>query len=332
MSDFEHYLTDSSYARAYGFNGKGLIYVENERDCAFWEEIIEATNPEQYEIKRSITDDEKSRGKRRLERLYGQLNESVLVAIDADFDYLCPNKSDSSSYVSGNYILHTFSYSRESVMCNEETINDTIKKIRFYEKANFSINDVLIKYSSLCYKTLPPFLFLLNNRNDLANEQSFHDDLTINQSKETPLFKNNFEFNFGIFEAIDVKTSLRLERYMAEITSKNMLADYVLFKDEILKLGLNEGSAYRFISGHLLYENLILPILKKIKSNLLTIEVENVKFLHEGDSQAIKENVAGLRNHFTEKCSYITMMENCEKTKKDPIYLSILDKALKIRM
>ena len=40
MSNFEDYLTNSSYAKAYGFNGKGIIYIENERDLSFWEKII----------------------------------------------------------------------------------------------------------------------------------------------------------------------------------------------------------------------------------------------------------------------------------------------------
>lgn len=327
MRDFEHYFTDPSYAQAYGFNSKGLIYLENERDCAFWEEVLEATNPNQYDIKRSIAENNKSRGKRSLEKLYSTLNPNVLVAIDADFDYLCPKNTDYSEYISGDYILHTFSYSRESVMCNVESINDTIKKIRLYEKSNFNISDIIKTYSIICYKALPKFLFLFNLRNENVNESSFHDDLTISPSKELPLFTSDFEFNLAIFKQLEEKVEARLNRHNEIIESENLSAEFDLYLEHLLTLGFNENNAYRYISGHLIYENLILPILKAIKSTLLRIEIEKVKELHKGNSEAIKANISGVHNHFSEKCSYVTLLENCEKIKSDEIYQKILNKA-----
>lgn len=330
MSDFEHYFTDPSYAQAYGFNSKGLIYVENERDCAFWEEVLEATNPNQYDIKRSIAENNMARGKRSLEKLYSSLNPRVIVAIDADFDYLCPQNTEYSKYVSGNYILHTFSYSRESVMCNINAINDTIKKIRLYEKSNFDIENVMRNYSIICYKALPKFLFLFNLRNDNVNESSFHDDLTICPSKELPLFLDDFNFNYDIFRVLDEKVEARLTRYDEVIESDNLHEDYSFFLEHLSKLGFNEENAYRYISGHLVYENLILPIFKNLKSSLLKIEIEKIKETYRGNSKAIKDNIAGVHAHFSEKCSYVTLLENCEKIKADNIYMKILEKAKNI--
>lgn len=330
MSDFEHYFTDPSYAQAYGFNSKGLIYVENERDCAFWEEVLEATNPNQYDIKRSIAENNKARGKRSLEKLYSTLNPSVIVAIDADFDYLCPKNTDYSGYVSGDYILHTFSYSRESVMCNIDAINDTVKKIRLYVKSNFNIEEVIQKYSILCYKALPKFLFLFNLRNSNANESSFHDDLTISPTRESPLFLGDFCFNFDIFKALEEKIESRSIRYDEIIERENLSTEFDSFLSHLSSLGFNEKNAYRYISGHLIYENLILPIFKNLKSSLLKIEIENIRETYKGNSKAIKDNIAGVQSHFSEKCSYVTLLENCEKIKSDEIYIKILNKARNI--
>lgn len=330
MSEFENYFTNPNYTRAYGFNRKGLIYIENERDAAFWEEIIEATNPNCYDIKRSVLEGSGKRGKRSLEKLYGTANKYAVIAIDADFDYLCPNKSDVSSLLSNRYILHTFSYSRESVICNKETINDTIKRIRLYQKSNFNIDAVLSKYSSICHKVLSPYLFLLNKRDEAASESCFHKPLTISVSKENPLFTTDFSFNFKILDEMEVCALDRLDFYMKEIDSKGLGDEYIKFQEDLSVLGLNEKNAYRYISGHLLYDNIVSPILKHLKNALMSIEIEHVKAANNGKAKAIKDGIEGVRNHFSNKCSFTSLMDNCNKTQSDDIYLLILDKARKL--
>ena len=39
-NQFTNYLTDERYVTSYGFNQKGIVYIENEMDYRFWEEIF----------------------------------------------------------------------------------------------------------------------------------------------------------------------------------------------------------------------------------------------------------------------------------------------------
>lgn len=331
MSNFEDYFTNPAYAKAYGFNNKGLIYIENERDCAFWEEIIESVIPNKYEVKRSIIDGDPSRGKRGLEKLYSSANENALIAIDSDFDYPCPDRSSYSKNINGKYILHTHSYSRESVICNAASINDTIKKIRLYESSNFDISEPLDAYSTICYKSLIPFLFLMNGRHSIANESEFHSDLVITESSEVKYLNVDGGFNYAILEEIKSKAENRKKYYEKYISDSGLQSHYNDFIESMNRIEISKSSAYRYISGHQLYDNFIIPLIKKIRSRLISLETDKVREDMLGNPLGIRDAVRGVNNHFDSNCSATTLLNNSEKTKEDSIYLKIIDKINKIK-
>ncbi|WP_373232505.1 hypothetical protein [Escherichia coli] len=326
MRDFEQYLTNPAYAEVYGFNHKGLIYIENERDYAFWSDIVDSISPNKYEVKKSIIENNLSRGKRGLERLYSMANKKVLIAIDSDFDYTCPNRNEYSKHINDKYILHTHSYSRESVICNVESINDTINKLMLSKKASFDISEPIKKYSSICYESLIPFLFLLENRHCIANEKDFHNDLKVIETADLRRLNKDGKFNYKILEKISNNTKTRRFIYEKYINNHNLSAKYVEFKKHLLDLGVTPESAYRYISGHLVYDNFVIPILKEIKRRLINMEVENIKKSELSHSSSIRDAVRGVHNHFSEYCSEKSILNNCEKIKNDEVYKKIINK------
>ncbi|MXD28381.1 hypothetical protein FQZ90_27425, partial [Escherichia coli] len=80
---FTSYFTNPKYVTNYTFNGKGLIYIENERNYVLWESIFNAHFDGMYEIKASIKNDGR-RGKDALLELIPTLNKNSLLDIDGD--------------------------------------------------------------------------------------------------------------------------------------------------------------------------------------------------------------------------------------------------------
>ena len=100
MSDFINYTSNIEYIKALTEiktgRQKKLIYVEDKSDIFFWEKLIEFIDLDNYEI--MVYSNNKIKGKRILETRFDDVSEYFMVAIDSDYDYLCPN------YRKGSYL------------------------------------------------------------------------------------------------------------------------------------------------------------------------------------------------------------------------------------
>lgn len=330
MRNFSDYVMNENYTKAYGFDGKGLVYIENERDSCFWESIFDSVFPGKYTVKSSIHPSSISRGKRKLEKFYSHANEFALIAIDSDFDYPCQDRNDYSKHINSKYILHTHSYSRESVICNPAAINETIKRIRFSKKSNFDISIFLERYSEICFYSLPPFLFLLNNRFPNIREKDFHDDLNIREKKGNPMIIDGDTFNFSLLEDNKSRVLERKLKYEKIIKENGLDDEYANFLVSLENLGITKKTAYRYISGHVLYKSVIIRIIKGIKSRLMKAEIDKAKSDAANAGKSEISLVNGIENHFSTKCSIESILDNSEKILSDEIYLKILDKVRKV--
>lgn len=315
MSSFDSFLTNPQYTSAYGFDGKGIVYIENERDLLFWESIIEEVHPNLYSFKRAVKEGSSTRGKRVLEKHYATLNSKVLVAIDSDFDYLSPNRNSYSSNVRYNpYVLHTFSFSRESVLCNINTLNYNLSRVKFFIPSSYRVDTLLTKFSEISYECLLPFCYLMDTGNFDVTEAEFHSVLNLNDSE--------IELNEDAWKAKLVLITEFVDGLKLKIEDE---IDYNRFVEGLNDLGVNANTAYRFISGHLLKKHVDM-VVKKVISDLRSKEIAIINNECEGHSEMIKERVKGIHNHFKTSCSFNTLIENCNSINSDDIYAKIVGK------
>lgn len=211
--DFNDILKSQKYIQASSKLKCGIIkkylYVENPGDRSFWEFITNKVYPNMFEVK--VASQDKALGKSTLQADYHKLNPSYLVGIDSDYDYICPERNKYSGYlVENKYILHTFGYSRESLMCCIDAINNIITKAYYREPVVCEIIDAVISYSKTIHYALCVFSYLHNKDVTNNREDEFREAISITNNQS--ILDDELKVNRMELEKVKVKSDL----YVAE--------------------------------------------------------------------------------------------------------------------
>lgn len=297
MSDFLSYLTNSKFIGAYNANkegnkdsaNKGLVYIEDDSDQVFWEKFINFHFPNQYNVQASIKDRPNQRGKRALEKLYVGANEKVIIAVDSDYDLICPSENpEYSQFLANNrFILHTYGFSRESALLDKVNLNTFFKSIKHTIAHNVDIKSFLDKFSLITFKGLVFFSNELNSGNKLD------------------FIESDFHNCFNILGHKIVKDDLTLDEDLLNIIDSNLRSYFqkLQYSDEqiseaenyLLSLNINPDNAYRYISGHTVYD-LISKIHEQLTALLYQQEVNKIKITFS--EAAVGERIRQLRSTF----------------------------------
>lgn len=324
MSEFQKYLTNGNYLKAKIAHEegnknslhKGYVYIEDDSDQTFWETFIELYFPNKYKIQASIIDRPMERGKRALEKFYNDVNENFLVAVDSDYDLICPenNLDHATSLTNNKFIIHTFGYSRESALLEKNNLNTLFKKTKYTVNHNVNIKSFLDKFSKVAYYGLVFFSTALENENP------------------NNIIIDEFHNCFNILKFQIVKSDLTLDENLINDIQKNisnLFQGYYypsnqLKKSEnnLINLGINQGNSYRFICGHTLY-NLIIKIHKELKDKLFDLELDIIKKNFTGSTVNQRRNQ--LKKEF-EKFSIETLCNSYPINENDEIHHKIKEK------
>ena len=283
MSRFSQYPFEASYIKSYNLINHGEakynLYTEDVSDNWFWEKFIDVFFPNQYRIL-SLT----QRGKRALEAYYHEAKLEALIAVDSDFDYLCPNTNYGSLLHSNPYLLHTFSYSRESALIEKSHIQNFVADIKFTIVNEIDINQFIQLFSESVFDGLASFIHLKNfNQVDLNHDefhQCFH--LTDNQIV-TVNSQNKPIIDMSVLDSIPQKLQFYFQSYT--ISS----AEYEVARNHLSSLGVNPANAYRFINGHEL-EKLIIAVIKQLTATLTSLELTFIKRDFQGKQISERKN------------------------------------------
>lgn len=318
MSDsFKSYFTNKLFTKAYGFrnNSNGIIYIENEKDTDFWRKILKKAGLENYQFGYSSkSKDSDSRGKAGLRKLFETLNQNALIGIDGDYEYITHNKNNvaESCIVKNEFILHTFSYSRESVYLNSLCLNESISKIYFSEPIEFCFFALLKELSNKVYNDLVTLLYFYEN-----NE----------------ITEGNIKESFSKIKIIDSPDSFYQisydDDYTKSIVNHATIFDFEAIKEKYRSLGLTSDTAYRFLDGHKV-ESLINEVVRKERSKLIVIEQNKIKEENKGNGKLISDRIKELNNHLETRCSFLSILNN-QPLDHDEIYVKIVDKATEIK-
>ena len=149
-------------------------------------------------------------------------------------------------------------------------------------------------------------------------------DLAINIDIHKPIKKcefrkyinNDFTSNDKIIQEM---TSL-LEPIENEIYSyiDERSIEFSSFVEQANRKGLKEDSAYRFISGHVLNDNILLPMLARIK---FLMERQSLRSIASEDtSRENKTNmISAIKNHYRDNCKVKTIITHLNLCANDEI-------------
>ena len=277
-NNFTEIMNSALFVKAYGFNNKGLCFVEDESDIPFWDLLINRNLSYKFDIRpASSTQNPHARGKVALSEKIPYLSKDQIIAIDSDYDYIfnTPNRQKFNN----KYIIQTFFYSRESILYRSERLDSIISQVKYNIIKEFNLINFINLFSIKCYEALI-FISYLADRS-LIDYSELKDSINnvLNLSYKKNIFDDEMNINHDYFNKIDENLKIKMEEYDID-TSSNSFKNFELNKSS---LGLTKANAYQYIDGHLLEDYLncffksAVDYLKKIESLRISNESQGVK-------------------------------------------------------
>lgn len=270
MPAFIQYPFDPNFIRAYNKMYFGTdrynLYIEDSSDTWFWEKFIVMKFPNKYRVISWS-----KRGKYNLEPHYQKAKREALIAVDSDFDYLCPNIGHGNEFQSNPYLLHTFAYNRESVLIEKSHLQQFISDIKFTITHNIKIDSFIKSFSALVFDGLIKFVYLKNFNGENLNHDEFHQCFHITDKKIITVSTQDHPIiDMTVLDAISHNFQNYFQSYSVS------LAEESTARAHLLNLGVNQDNAYRFINGHEL-EKLIIKIIDQLIVTLSNLELGIIK-------------------------------------------------------
>lgn len=297
---------------------KGLIYIEDATDRYFWESIIDRALPGRYQIKPYSQPG--SEGKRRLEKEYKNLNPFYLVAVDADYDYLCPEKNEYSVTLNNSpFVLHTFLHSKESYVHTHEAITALTNSIHLHTPTAHQIDLALVRISNEIFEALCLFSFLHNQDSDRFKENTFN--ASIKKPDGLKILNDDMTVNDEAIRQIGLSAAQYITEHLQYVETS---AIYQEHKAKISSKGITPDNAILFTNGHALLDNIFQPLykefIKKSKKNDLAYVNDNYPEETTGDRRRAVDNY--YKNH----CHSSTLINRCNTFLTSPFCLRISEK------
>ncbi len=322
MSEFQGYLTNSKFAHSY--NGlesgdienttKGFVYVEDESDITFWEEFISKIHPNRYRFLPASRDGKNTPGKGVLKKMYNNANENIIIAVDSDYEYILSNILEDYLFVTNPYVIHTFGYSKESVQIEKDELQKFFNRSKLLVSHNIDIASFLYELSAVSYEGLIKYLYLhTSNQFDSNSHYNFNSCFKI--LDKNLVDSKNISINLKNIEIIETN----LNAFFANFILPQ--EDLELIRNNLKKIGVNDKTAYRFISGHILLD-LINAIYNCMLNELKSDEIVRIKESYEG--KEIGNRISQLNKTFKENFSMGTYLNCYPVNMNDEIHNKIL--------
>ncbi|MCU4437485.1 DUF4435 domain-containing protein [Acinetobacter bereziniae] len=327
MKNFSQFLTDGNFIGAYNASKegnkeaaeKGVVYIEDDTDQFFWETFVNTVFPNQYNVQASIIGRPGKRGKRALEKLYQGANKKVLIAVDSDYDFICPNYKFGTHFYSNQFILHTFGFSRESALLEIKNLDCFFRNCKFTIQNNIDLISFISKFSNIAYIGLVQFTNEIFNKN------------------KSNITESDFSNCFNILDKKIVTDDLLLDENLLQIIENNIISLFSSIKltvaefenaEQRLKiLGINPNNAYRYICGHTVYD-LIIKIYDQLKDLLFDLEFQKIK--DDFGKDDIGPRYKQLKSYFETHFAIETFCRSYPICQTDEIHVKIIDRISRI--
>ena len=328
-SQFGDYFTNPNFVG--GYNAikegkkeafkKGMVYVEDDSDISLWKKFINQILPNKYNFTTATSSKgNKAEGKRVLEKMYPKANIKVLFAVDADYDFLTSNLDISHAFRDNPFILHTYSFSKESVMLEKTQLDNFIQKCQHTQSHNADLEKFLVLFSEVAFDGLIKYLAFIKQHNfQIIEYNEFHQCFNI---KSKIIVTDDLSLDNSVIHEVVVNLShFFSQKNLAEADIQQMK---VLFDS----LNITRENAYRFISGHEIYD-LIEEVHEQLTKKLYDKEINSIKQNCTG--KAIQERIKQVKRIFEQSFKLATFCNTYVPNEQDEIHQRILEQVQKIK-
>ena len=228
-----------------------MVEVEDNIDREFWRDLLTPLCPEKelhFNCFQTIVkgkDVVEVTGKARIIGLSDSLNENHIGCVDSDYDWLLSDKTQDGKTISNSkYLLQTYAYSIENLMCEAESLSDFCCD-NTEESVEFDFTDYLNRFSKIVYPLLIWSVYLYGNGNTSFTPTDWR-KMLVNAEKDA-------ETSLAI---VDSKVQVAIEKLDADYETDAAEKDKIkqILKDE---KDVTEDNAYLYVRGHDLFDHLL---------------------------------------------------------------------------
>lgn len=243
-----------------------VAYVEAYDDVFFWRTVLSRfeTAERYFEVMLPTRVGKLERGKKAaiMQLLSENVGNSMIACVDADYDYLLQGCTETSKVMLGNpYILHTYAYAIENLQCFAPTLRDVAVAVTLNDRQVFDMEEYLREYSQAIF---PLFVWSIwHYRHGIGKEFSISD---FNSVIET----GNFSIQHApeLLQRVRHKVGTRIGQLQRRHPDAKQ--SYLQVKESLKELGVTADTTYLYIQGHHLFDNVVLPMMKKVCSQLIS--------------------------------------------------------------
>lgn len=274
---------------------KIIAYVESYDDVFFWRQILTQfeTDKVYFEVMLPSRMNRLERGKKAvlMRLLSGQVGQSMIACVDADYDYLEQGATPTShEVVTSPYIFHTYAYAIENMQCYAPSLHDVCVAVTLNDHAFFDIEQYLADFSEAIYP-----LFVWNvwyYRTPNYNQFTITDFLRI-------IELGNFSFASVGDNIKRLRGKVAKKLHQLEQLHPHAHKSYERVKEDLERLGLTPATTYLYIQGHHLFDKVVVPMLNKICD----------KLIRERENEIARDSIHGTQRR-NELSSYTHSLED----------------------
>ena len=261
-----------------------VAYVESYDDIYFWRTVLsEFENDKRYFEVMLPSKKNLSKGKKSvlLNLLSGQVGRDMLACVDADYDYLMQQTTATSRFVNGNpYVIHTYAYAIENYQCWGPSLHNICVGVTLNDRMLFDFDEYLMRLSETVF---PLFVWSIwHYRHDLYHDFTMTD---FNHVIET----GNFTIDRAqdIIQHMNRKVQTRVRQLQRQ--HPDAKESYLKLKEELRALGVTPRTTYLYIQGHHLFDNIVVPMLRKVCDQLFRERQKEIRRFAVHDTQRRNE-------------------------------------------
>ena len=272
---------------------KIIAYVEAYDDIFFWRTVLSGfENEERYFEVMLPSRINLTKGKRSvlMNLVSKNMGENMIACVDADYDYLLQGATPLSAEVNGNpYVFHTYAYAIENLQCYAPSLHDVTVAVTLNDHALFDLEEFLKQYSEIVH---PLFVWSIWHY-----RCGVHRRFTISDF--------NRVVEIGSFSLRGAANCLQHLRHKVQIRVRQLQREnpgakesFLRLKDELRLLGVTPETTYLYVQGHHLFDNIVVPVLKRVCDRLIREREEEINRNAVHDTQ--RRNELSSYSHSTE--------------------------------
>ena len=247
--------------------------MEDTIDRDFWSDLLEELCPEKefhFDPYHTILNEDGSsertgKGKSQIINASADFNAWHIGCVDSDYDWILSDYTDAGKTISGNkYLLQTYAYSIENLMCLSCTLEDFCHE-NTEEATEFDFDDYLTRLSKAVYPLLVWSTYLYSKGNQDFTPTSWREVL-INTEKEPE----------ASLAKIEEKAKAKIEEFDKKYADKIIDKEGFEFQTVCMK-GVTEDESYLFVRGHELFDQILNSVLVPIIIDLRNQHREAIK-------------------------------------------------------